>query len=148
MLSQQQIDMIPGADVYSTDGDKIGRAGNVYLDDETGRPEWATVHTGLFGMRESFLPISQAEIRDDRVTVPFGKDQVKDAPSVDPDGGHLSMQEEQRLYDHYGVQPSGTADANRARLRRHTMTRTDVNGSDLFTEPDISRDGVEDRRNH
>src|SRR3954466_9845663 len=101
MLTDDQIDTIPGTDVYGTDGSKIGRAGTVYVDDETGKPEWTTVHTGLFGMRESFLPISTAEIRDERVYVPYSKEQVKDAPSVDPDGGHLSLQEEQRLYEHY-----------------------------------------------
>lgn len=107
MLPENQIDMIPGTDVYDTDGSKIGRAGTVYVNDDTGKPEWATVHTGLFGTRESFLPISQAELRGDRLTVPYTKEQVKDAPSVDPDGGHLSLQEEQRLYDHYGLRSSG-----------------------------------------
>ena len=107
MLPENQIEMIPGTDVYDTDGAKIGRAGTVYVDDDTGKPEWATVHTGLFGTRESFLPISQAELRGDRLTVPYTKEQVKDAPSVDPDGGHLSLQEEQRLYDHYGLRSSG-----------------------------------------
>jgi uncharacterized protein (TIGR02271 family) len=49
------------------------------------------------------------------VVVPYSKDQVKDAPSVDPDG-ELSTDEETRLYDHYGmgtgvpdgVEPVGT----------------------------------------
>ena len=107
MITEHQIENLPGADVYGADGAKIGRAGTLYVDDETGRPEWTTVHTGLFGTKESFVPISQAEIRDDRVTVPYSKDQVKDAPTVDPDGGHLSLDEEQRLYQHYGLGTDG-----------------------------------------
>ena len=103
MLPENQIERIPGTDVYDPDGAKIGRAGTVYLDDDTGRPEWATVNTGLFGTRESFVPISEAELQGDRLTVPYRKDQVKDAPNVDPEGGHLSRQEERRLYDHYGL---------------------------------------------
>jgi uncharacterized protein (TIGR02271 family) len=106
MITDTQIENVPGTDVYGTDGAKIGRAGTVYVDDETGRPEWATVHTGLFGTKENFVPIAQAEVADGRVTVPYSKDQVKDAPSVDPDNGHLSEQEEQRLYEHYGLSSS------------------------------------------
>jgi sporulation protein YlmC with PRC-barrel domain len=91
MLPENQIEMIPGTDVYDTEGAKIGRAGTVYVDDDTGKPEWATVHTGLLGTRESFMPISRAELHGDRLTVPYTKQQVKDAPSLDPDGGHLSL---------------------------------------------------------
>lgn len=103
MISENDIQQVQGADVYSSDGDKIGRAGQVYLDDETGRPEWVTVHTGLFGTNESFIPLSDAQLSDDRVTVPYTKDQVKDAPNVDPDNGHLSQDEERNLYQHYGL---------------------------------------------
>ncbi len=103
MISENDIQQVHGAEIYSADGDKIGRAGQVYLDDETGRPEWVTVHTGLFGTNESFIPLTDAQLGDDRVTVPFTKDQVKDAPNVDPEDGHLSQEEERGLYEHYGL---------------------------------------------
>jgi len=38
--------------------------------------------------------------------VPYGKDLVKSAPSIDPDA-ELSPEEEQRLYQHYGVTGHG-----------------------------------------
>ena len=38
------------------DGDKIGNIDAIYLDDETGEPEWALVNTGLFGTKSSFVP--------------------------------------------------------------------------------------------
>jgi uncharacterized protein (TIGR02271 family) len=103
MISENDIQQVHGAEIYSADGEKIGRAGQVYLDDETGRPEWVTVHTGLFGTNESFIPLTDAQLGDDRVTVPFTKDQVKDAPNVDPEDGHLSQEEERGLYEHYGL---------------------------------------------
>jgi uncharacterized protein (TIGR02271 family) len=104
MITEHHLKDVPGADVYAADGAKIGRAGTVYVDDETGQPEWVTVHTGLLGTRQSFVPLSQAEVVDDGLTVPYSKDLVKDAPNVDPDDdGHLSAQEEQRLYEHYGL---------------------------------------------
>lgn len=113
MITDNEIENLPGADVYAADGAKIGRAGTLYLDDDTGRPAWTTVHTGLFGTTETFVPITQAEIRENRVTVPYTKDQVKDAPRVDPDAGHLSVEEEQRLYDHYGLRTSGEPTSGR-----------------------------------
>jgi uncharacterized protein (TIGR02271 family) len=118
MITENQIQHLQGADVYGADGAKIGRAGTVYLDDETGRPEWTTVHTGLLGTRHSFVPLAQAEISGDRVTVPYRKEQVKDAPSVDPDQEHLSPEEEQRLYDHYGLSSSRHQEDGRDADRR------------------------------
>ena len=32
-------------------GDKLGTIDAIYLDDETGQPEWATVTSGLFGTK-------------------------------------------------------------------------------------------------
>ena len=75
-----------GRDLIDRDGDKIGSIGNVYIDDETGQPEWLTVKTGLFGMRESFVPTAEARAEGDTVRVPYEKSQVKDAPNVDADG--------------------------------------------------------------
>ena len=37
--------------VVSSDGEKIGRVGEVYVDDATGQLSWVTVKTGLFGTR-------------------------------------------------------------------------------------------------
>jgi uncharacterized protein (TIGR02271 family) len=91
-----------GREVVSGDGDKIGTLEEVYLDTDTGQPEWATVNTGLFGMKQSFVPLADSNPQGGRVVVPYSKDQVKDAPSVDPDG-ELSADEEQQLYRHYGV---------------------------------------------
>ena len=91
-----------GRDVVDDDGDKIGKLEEVYLDTDSGRPEWATVNTGLFGMKQSFVPLSEASPSSGKVVVPYSKAQVKDAPSVDPDG-ELSTEEEERLYSHYGI---------------------------------------------
>jgi len=103
MIDSNQIDQILGKIVYGSDGGKLGKVGQVYLDDATGRPEWATVQTGLFGNHESFVPVAQGELNDSGLTVPYSKEQVKDAPRVDADQGHLSQDEEAALYRHYGM---------------------------------------------
>jgi len=107
MLDAQDARSIMGATAYGSDGDKIGKVGQVYLDDQTGRPEFVTVNTGLFGSNESFVPVSGATFSGDRLEVPFTKDKVKDAPKIDTDG-HLSPQEEEELYRYYGMGGSYT----------------------------------------
>jgi uncharacterized protein (TIGR02271 family) len=102
MIGTDSISRVIGKDVYDESGDKIGSASEVYLDDETGQPEWVTVRTGLFGTKESFVPIRQADLTDDGLRVPVSKSAVKDAPKIDSEG-HLSPQEEQELYRYYGM---------------------------------------------
>ncbi|MCY0929071.1 PRC and DUF2382 domain-containing protein [Streptomyces sp. H27-H1] len=87
---------------YDAAGEKIGNIGQVYRDDATGQPEWVTVKTGLFGMKESFVPLSGARSDGEALHVPHSKDVVKDAPRVDADQ-HLDADEEHRLYQHYGI---------------------------------------------
>ena len=103
MISQDQAAELMGTTAYGQGGDKIGKVGQVFLDDQTGRPEWVTVSTGLFGGKENFIPIANATWDGDRLTVPFEKSLVSDAPSVDVDGGHLSQDEEAQLYRHYSM---------------------------------------------
>jgi uncharacterized protein (TIGR02271 family) len=96
-----------GRDVVDSSGSKIGSLEEVYLDADSGRPEWATVNTGLFGMKQSFVPLAEAEPARGKVVVPYSNDQVKDAPSIDPDG-ELNAEEEETLYSHYGIAYSGS----------------------------------------
>ncbi|MDQ3715282.1 MAG: PRC-barrel domain-containing protein, partial [Actinomycetota bacterium] len=60
MLDQQNADELTGATVQDSSGDKIGKVSQVYLDDTSGQPKWVTVNTGLFGTKESFVPLEQA----------------------------------------------------------------------------------------
>jgi uncharacterized protein (TIGR02271 family) len=87
-------------EVVDPSGTKIGKVGQVYLDDKTGKPEWVTVMTGLWGTSESFVPIRDAILEGTRLKVTFDKDMVKDAPRIDADR-HLDEAEEDRLYEYY-----------------------------------------------
>src|SRR4030095_11576723 len=91
-----------GSTLLDRDGTRIGTIDAIYLDDQTGQPEWALVNTGLFGIKASFVPLAQATQTGEEVRVPYDKQLVKDAPRVDPDG-HLSEAEEQQLWRHYGL---------------------------------------------
>ncbi|MCU8589867.1 MULTISPECIES: PRC and DUF2382 domain-containing protein [Streptomyces] len=104
MITREEIANVLDQPVYDGDGNKIGDAKHVFFDDMTGRPEWVSVKTGMLGSSESFVPVRDAALVQDHLEVPYGKDQVKGAPTVDVDaGGHLSESEEHRLYDYYGI---------------------------------------------
>jgi uncharacterized protein (TIGR02271 family) len=89
-------------EVVGSDGEKIGKVDEVYLDTANGEPEWLSVNTGLFGMKSSFVPLQGADPSGGSVRVAYTKDQVKDAPNIAPDA-ELSAEEEQRLWSHYGL---------------------------------------------
>ena len=91
-----------GQDLYDRDGAKIGTIEEIYLDAQTGEPEWALVNTGLFGTKSSFVPLQEAGDDGGTLRVPYEKSQVKDAPAMEPDN-ELSQQEESALYRHYGL---------------------------------------------
>ena len=101
-----------GGELIDVDGNSIGTIQDLYRDLDTEAPEWAAVSTGLFGRKLTFVPLAGAEPQGrqpglvessvDLIRVPVTKEQVKDAPRVDPDE-ELSPAEEERLYRHYGV---------------------------------------------
>src|ERR687886_2555784 len=107
MISRDSVQTLIGGTAYSTDGDKIGSIGTVYLDNASGEPAWVTVKTGFFGSNESFVPLEQAELTNDGVRVPYDKDRIKGAPNIETDQ-ELSEQEEDQLYAYYGLGRTGS----------------------------------------
>lgn len=106
MSTHQDLTSLIGHNVYDAEGNKIGTAGRIYQSDSTGVPEWVTVKTGLFGNKESFVPLNGAQTDDKGLHVTVHKDKVKDAPLIDTDG-HLSNTETGELYRHYGLMSGG-----------------------------------------
>lgn len=102
------VERLQNATVYGNDGNKIGTVGQVYLDDQTGQPSFVTVSTGLFGAKETFIPIGQATPSAEGLQVPFDKGFIKDAPNVDADGS-ITPEEERRLYEYYSLDYQATA---------------------------------------
>lgn len=91
-----------GRTLVDRDGEKVGKIDEVYTDREGGHPEWALVHTGLFGTKKHFVPLADASPSGEDVRVSVTKDAVKDAPSIDA-GEELSEAEERTLYQHYSL---------------------------------------------
>jgi uncharacterized protein (TIGR02271 family) len=139
MIGTETLDRVIGQDVYDEAGEKIGSASEVYLDDETGQPEWATVRTGLFGTKESFVPIRNADLTNDGLRVPVSKAQVKDAPKIDTDG-HLSPAEEEELYRYYGMGAGMTTGLSDATTTTGTAPTTTAGYTDTDAPGTVGHD--------
>ncbi|MGW1374635.1 DUF2382 domain-containing protein [Streptomyces sp. NPDC002446] len=100
---------LTGLHVVDRDGARVGTVQQVYRDDATNDPEWITVRTGLFGLKETFIPLAGARRTGGELHVPYTKDTIRQAPRIDADG-HLDPSEEDRLYRHYGLGRPGSAD--------------------------------------
>ena len=92
-----------GRTMIGSDGEKIGTIDEIYVDADSGQPEWGLVNTGLFGTKSNFVPLAGAQPSGEDVQVQHTKDRVEDAPSIDADG-ELSDEEERALYEHYGLE--------------------------------------------
>ncbi|OOL31543.1 hypothetical protein GQ85_13040 [Rhodococcus rhodochrous] len=150
MINNSDIDALVGATVYGPGGDKLGKVGEVYLDNRTGNPAWITVVTGLFGTRRHFVPIDVAELDGRDVRLPFDKDTVTGAPNIDEDG-RLTPEEETQLYRYYdradtdtdtGRAPDAdrTPDADRLRDTDRTPDTDRVRDTDRTPDADRLRD--------
>ena len=102
MSTTQPTQVTIGQKLLDESGDKIGEIVDIYVDRQTGNPQWLAVKTGMIGNKVNFVPRDRAWGDGEDVRVPFDKSLVKDAPSCDADGD-LSPEEERRLYDHYAV---------------------------------------------
>ena len=107
MTSPQDVQQFIGRNAVGSDGTKIGKIGQVYLDDQTGEPLWVTLATGMFGTRQSFAPVYGSRMEEDQLVLAVTKDQVKDAPNIEDDG-QISSQEQDALYQHYSAYLAGS----------------------------------------
>jgi uncharacterized protein (TIGR02271 family) len=114
MITEEHVHTLVGRDVHDRDGDRIGEIGQIWQDG-AGRPTWASVRTGLFGIRESLVPLQDADMSGGRLTVPYEKSTVKDAPHIDASYDEpLDEDGVGQLYQHYGMSWDDSARAYRA----------------------------------
>lgn len=102
-MSELSLDDYYDAEVYDNEGERVGPVGQVFLDDRTNEPSWVTVRTGLFGLKENFVPLVDATLEDGRLNVAFEKKFIHDAPKQDPDAP-LTVGDEDRLQEYYGTE--------------------------------------------
>ena len=127
-----------GMTMIDRDGQRIGKIDDLYVDDEDGQLQWALVHTGLFGIKKSFVPLQGATQRDEDVMVPVAKAQVRDAPRIAADA-ELSLEEENRLYDHYGFACGAGGAPTTSTEKRDAMHQSTEAGGSGSTDDAMTR---------
>ena len=132
----EQLMQAHGQPVYSSDGEKIGKIEEVYVDDDTGRPEWLGLGTGLLGTKRVLVPVQGLAPQQDGFSVPYAKDQVQETPDIDDD--HVSQETESRLYAHYGLE-YGESRSETGLPEGRSQGRSSVDESDVVrSEEELS----------
>jgi hypothetical protein len=99
----------PGRDVLDSDGERLGGVREIYLDRETGRPEWVLVD--LEGDEARFVPLADAEVADATIRVAHSAATIRKAPGIGTEP-RIDQSEERKLYEHYGIGYSTEASAS------------------------------------
>lgn len=106
-------EQLQGRTIYSSENEKVGEIDEVYLDDQTGKLEWARIGVGLFGMKNILVPAGSLTEDGDGLRAPYSKEMIKDAPSVD--GDYISPAQESELYRYYGLDSASPSELNEMR---------------------------------
>jgi len=155
MMTTQDLQAMHGRTAVDPDGSRIGKIGQIYVDDTTSMPMWVTVSTGMFGTKESFAPLYGSRAEGEALQLAVTKDMVKGAPSIEADG-QIGDDENGALYDYYAgylgdsstlTGAEGGPHQDAVRLRRHTTGNvTGDHGTSEFPRPEqISEPGTTPR---
>jgi len=90
-----------GKSLIDSDGEKIGKLQDVYVDVETDEPQFATVKEGIIGRHLTFVPLAGIQIGPGDLQVQVTKESVRTAPDIEMHGEELSQADESRLYHHF-----------------------------------------------
>jgi hypothetical protein len=90
-----------GRMLVDSNGEKIGKLQDVYVDIETDEPQFGTVKEGFIGRHLTFVPLGGVLIRPDDLQVAATKEQIRSAPNIELHGEELSRDDESALYHHF-----------------------------------------------
>ncbi len=107
-----------GHDVVDADGHKIGELESVYVDTGSDLPAFGTVRVGMpTRHRLAFVPLDRATVGPGYLKVCYDKKQVRNAPSIGMDG-ELPSEDEEAVFQHYGLPYQAGAGGERRLARR------------------------------
>ncbi len=133
MISREQIDAVlgDGRIVTGTDGQDLGRIGQVLTDALSDRPVWMTVASAKRGGVDALVPLALARFDDGRISVPYSAAVVRGAPRGSTAGGSLGRRHEADLVRYYGLGDVGTPGVTTGRLPSRREWRLPCTGSSV-----------------
>ena len=106
-----------GRRVNAAFGTGVGRLEDIWIDTDSGQPAWLLIREGRFsGNAHKLVPISGATESGDRIWLPYDRDVIRNAPTVDP-GRMFTADLAAALREHYGI------DERQRPLRRRRLRR-------------------------
>ncbi len=107
-----------GKVIVDTNGDKIGKLHDVYVDVENDTPQFGTVKEGFLGRHLTFVPLVGVVVGPDELRVTALKEQVRSAPDLELQGQEMSQADESALYHHFEMNYTAIASDSGRRLAR------------------------------
>lgn len=107
-----------GKSLIDTNGERIGKLEDVYVDVETDEPQFATVKEGIIGRHLTFVPLAGIQIGPDDLVVTATREQVRSAPDIELHGEELSQADESTLYHHFEMNYTAPTTESGRRLAR------------------------------
>jgi uncharacterized protein (TIGR02271 family) len=107
MTTTEELQNMEGQTAVDVNGAKLGKIGQVYVDDQSGQPLWVTITTGMFGTKQSFAPLYGTRSDGGDLHLAVTKDMVAGAPGIEADG-HIEDTENEALYTYYNGSLGGT----------------------------------------
>jgi len=138
-----------GQTLLDRDGEKIGKIEEIFLVEETGRPEWALVKLGRIKGHATLVPLTNAHPTGKGIAVGVQKDTVKEAPEVASESDP-SEQQVNALYRHYAIEiPSTSTSGNGASAVPQPVTAGQINSPPAQTtsvsgSPDLRDEPIGD----
>ena len=95
-----------GEKLVDREGNTVGKITDVIVDSATLENEWITVKTGMMG-GEHLVPIAVVGEHGDQIALPFDKERIKSAPTVDKGHAAPSPSERHLVFAHFGMEDPG-----------------------------------------
>jgi hypothetical protein len=107
-----------GKMLLDSNGEKIGRLQDVYVDVENDEPQFATVKEGFIGRHLTFVPLGGIQVSPEALQVSVTREQVRSAPDIALHGEELSQADESALYHHFELNYTPPVSESGRRLAR------------------------------
>jgi sporulation protein YlmC with PRC-barrel domain len=125
--SHEQLRELVGHEVHDRDGKKVGYVDLIFVDTDTGKPEWMGVWNGLPRGKRHLAPLVGIRREKDEIILPWTKEQVESAPTYDEEDDRgifdgephfgISGEKEEQALRHYGLERPEGARTDGPRLR-------------------------------
>lgn len=112
MTRIEEADSWIGQTAVDDTGEQVGMISEIWVDDVTGRPAWASVMGPALGAREALVPLAGAVALGGGRQFAYTKEQIAAAPQV-AEGGRLDEEGKEQLCAHYGTAAADAAPGGR-----------------------------------